>query len=78
MYDNLSVSQLEKLIRQNKKESENLHEALFWARNKEHEAKYETVRVKGCVGCELELYPWNNTCDHCDGSHLEERLREKE
>ena len=34
-----------------------------------------SVRVEGCKGCELEYYGWNNSCDHCEGYHYEERLR---
>ena len=75
-FTKLSSGELERLISKNKNELNVLESALLDAKTREHEEKYITVRVEGCEGCSLENYRWNSTCDHCDGYHCEDRLRD--
>ena len=65
-----------KVLRDNTKlELRRLEELIFELEKEEHDKMFISVRVEGCKGCELEYYGWNNSCDHCEGYHYEERLR---
>ena len=74
-YVNLSSKEIKHLISKKKKEIDVLEDYCFEVEEKEHEQKYIHVKVEGCKGCELEHLDWNNTCDHCNGYHYEDKLR---
>lgn len=71
----LSSKELKGVIKKRKKELITLEDILFEVEDREYKEKHVTVMVKGCKGCQLEHCVWNNTCDHCDGYHCEDRLR---
>ena len=72
-YLNLSSTELKDIINKKQKEIKILNNYYEDVKLKEHEEKYETVRVDGCKGCGLEHYDYCN--EHCEGWHIEERLR---
>lgn len=74
-YISLSSKEIKQLIKKKKREIALLEDYCFDVEQKEHDDKYILVKINGCRGCELENTEYNNTCDHCDGNHMEYRLR---
>ena len=75
-YINLSSEELKLLIEKKKKELDALEDYCFDVELAEYRQKYITVKIEGCKGCKLEYTEWNNYCDHCDGYHYEDKLRQ--